>query len=132
MNFMEVMQDLLTLQLEHQEATTHNLAMLYGHQPCLLMITSNSNDGNDTDESLESTAIMLPQGPRPPIITGLTTQTMRRNPWFYDAQQLADQEAYELVHPVLTEDHNDGDDVLSRDTIEAPMPRPQFYGDNYP
>ena len=120
MNFMEVMQDLLTLQLEHQEARTHNLAMLYGQQPCLLMITSDEDD--DTIESTESSpsVAVLPRGLRPPILTGITAQTMRRNPWYYDAEQLADQEAYEVLHPVPWEDHNDGEDVMSQDTIEAP------------
>ena len=32
---------------------------------------------------------------------------MHSNPWFYDAQQIADQETYELIHPVPYEDHND-------------------------
>jgi hypothetical protein len=40
LNFMEVMQDLLTIQLEHQEARTHTLAMLYGGPPQLLMLSS--------------------------------------------------------------------------------------------
>lgn len=59
------------------------------------MITSEEDD--DTIESTGSTTTvaMLPRGLRPPILTGLTAQTMRRNPWFYDAEQLADQEAYE-------------------------------------
>ena len=120
MNFMEVMQDLLTLQLEHQEAKTNNLAMLYGQQPCLLMI--NGEEDADTVESTEysPSVAVLPRGLRPPILTGLTAQTMRRNPWYYDAEQLADQEAYEMLHPVPWEDHNDGDDVMSQDTIEAP------------
>ena len=116
---MEVMQDLLTLQLEHQEAKTHNLAMLYGQQPCLLMITS-SEDGDDSVESANSISSVLPRGLRPPILSGITAQTMRRNPWYYDAEQLADQEAYELVHPVPWVDHNDGEDIMSQDTIENP------------
>ena len=119
MNFMEVMQDLLTLQLEHQEAKTHNLAMLYGQQPCLLMITS-SEDGDDSVEFADSTPSVLPRGLRPPILSGITAQTMRRNPWYYDAEQLADQEAYDLLHPVPYVDHNDGDDIMSQDTVEAP------------
>ena len=58
-------QDLLTPQLEHQEARTHNLAMLYGQQPCLLMITSEEDD--DTIESTGSTTTvaMLPLWVRP-------------------------------------------------------------------
>ena len=121
MNFMEVMQDLLTLQLEHQEARTNNLAMLYGQQPCLLMLTgSDDGDGDDSVESTDSIPSVLPRGLRPPILSGITAQTMRRNPWYYDAEQLADQEAYELTHPVPWVDHNDGEDLMSQDTIENP------------
>jgi len=80
--------------------------MLYGQEPRVLMITGYDDDDNDTNESLESTFTMLLQGPHPPIIAGLTLQTMRRNLWFYDAEQIADQEVYELIHPVTYEDHN--------------------------
>ena len=84
------------------------------------MITGYDDDDNDTNESLESTFTMLLQGPRRSIIAGLTLQTMRRNLWFYDAEQIADQEVYELIHPVNYEDHNDGEDARSRDIIDEP------------
>ena len=94
--------------------------MLYAQEPRVLMITGYDDDDNDTNESLESTFTMLLQGPRPPIIAGLTLQTMRRNLWFYDAEQIADQEVYKLIHPVNYEDHNDGEDARSRDIIDEP------------
>ena len=40
LNFMEVIQDLLTIQLAHQEARTNTLARLYGGPPQLLMLSS--------------------------------------------------------------------------------------------
>ena len=44
LNFMEVMQDLLLLQLEHQEARIHTLAMLYGQSAQLLMMSADDDD----------------------------------------------------------------------------------------
>ena len=92
LNFMEVMQDLLLLQLEHQEARTHTLAMLYGQSAQLLMMSAADDD--DTDQSLDSTETTGPRPPRPPIIAGLTLQTMLRNPWYFDDGQIEDQRAY--------------------------------------
>lgn len=54
MNFMEVIQDLLLIQLEHQEAKTNGLALLYGSPPQILMI-SGHDDADDTDVSITST-----------------------------------------------------------------------------
>ena len=68
MNVMEVINH------KHQEAQFYNLAMLYAQEPRVLMITGYDDDDNDTNESLESTFTMLLQGPRPPIIAGLTLQ----------------------------------------------------------
>ena len=116
LNFMEVMQDLLLLQLEHQEARTHTLAMLYGQTAQLLMISGAEED--DTDQSLDSTETMGPRLPRPPIIAGLTLQTMLRNPWYFDEGQIADQRAHELVQPQPYQHHNDNEDLRSCDSIE--------------
>lgn len=103
LNFMEVMQDLLTVQLEHQETKTQSLAMLYGHGTQFLMISGNEDD---TDESLDSTSTMGSALPRPPILSGITLQTMLRYPAFYDQGQVEDQRAYELVYPQPWVDHN--------------------------
>ena len=116
LNFMEVMQDLLLLQLEHQEARTHTLAMLYGQTAQLLMMSAADDD--DTDQSLDSTETMGPRPPRPPIIAGLTLQTMLRNPWYFDEGQIEDQRAYELVYPQPYQHHNDIETLRSCDTIE--------------
>ena len=75
------------------------------------MIAGNDDDDNNTNESIEPTGTMLPQG-----------HYLRRNPWFYHTQQIADQEAYELIHPVPCKDHNDGEDIRSRDSIDQPTP----------
>jgi hypothetical protein len=72
LNFMDVMQDLLTIQLEHQESRTPTLAMLYGQQPQLLMISRNNDD--ETDKSSDSMDSITPQELRPPIIAGLTLE----------------------------------------------------------
>lgn len=56
--------------------------MLYGQTAELLMMSGAADD--DTDQSLDSTETMGPRPPRPPIIAGLTLQTMLRNPWFFD------------------------------------------------
>ena len=117
LNFMEVMQDLLLLQLEHQEARTHTLAMLYGQTAQLLMMSAADND--DTDQSLDSIETTGPRPPRPPIIAGLTLQTMLRNPWYFDEGQIEDQRAYELVYPQPHQHHNDTDTLMSCDAIES-------------
>lgn len=75
LNFIEVMLYILLVQLEHHEARIHTLAMLYRSTPQLLMMSSAADD--ETDKSLESIA---PGSPRSTIITGLTLQTMLRNP----------------------------------------------------
>ena len=100
LNFMEVMQDLLLLQLEHQEAKTHSLAMLYGQSAQLLMMSGNDDD--DTDQSLDSTETMGPRPPRPPIIAGLTLQTRLRNPGYFDDGQIEDQRAYQTMSHINT------------------------------
>jgi hypothetical protein len=51
-NFMEVLPDLLTIQLEHQESQSHSLAMLYGTTPHLLMINSSPTSMVETDDSI--------------------------------------------------------------------------------
>lgn len=68
LNFMEVMQDLLTVQLEHQEAKTYTLAMLYGQQPQLLMLSGNNYD--DAYGNLDSTEVIAVRELTPPIISG--------------------------------------------------------------
>jgi cyanate permease len=60
MNFMEVMQDLLTIQLEHQESQSQSLAMLYGSTPQLSMITSSPMSDIETDNSGTSTPKSIP------------------------------------------------------------------------
>ena len=90
LNFMDVMQDLLTIQLEHQEARTHTLAMLYGQQPQLLMISCNNDD--ETDKSSVSMDSITSQELRPPIIAGLTLD--HNNSWYCDEGQNAKQRTY--------------------------------------
>lgn len=140
---MEVMQDLLLVRLEHQEARSHTLAVFYGQTPQLLMISGAADD--DPDQSLDSTETMEPRPPKPPIIAGLTLQTMFRNPWFFDAGQIADQRAYEQAYPQPYEHHNDSIEpnedrytraveFLVHDPTSAllPIPMPVQQGQNAP
>ena len=52
---MDAMQDLLTIQLEHQESQTRSLAMLYGTTPHLFMLNSSPTSEVETDDSRSST-----------------------------------------------------------------------------
>jgi hypothetical protein len=60
MNFMGVMQDLLTIQFEHQGSQPHSLAMLYGTTSHLLMINSSPTLEVETDDSRSSTPTSIP------------------------------------------------------------------------
>ena len=107
MNFMDVMQDLLTIQLEHQESQTHGLAMLYGTTPHLLMINSSPTSEVETDDSRSSTPASIPSVQPLSRDWGHSVQFMLRWPCIYCPEQKAQQTAWEVNHPVG--DHDFGD-----------------------
>lgn len=109
---MEVIQDLLTLQLESLESKNAELALLYG-QPQQSFLTMMS-PGTDDSRSLTSVSV------EPEVFNyGHTVQYMLRNPWAYDQQQIAQQRAYEVDHPAEYHDFGDRGYLLSCDSIES-------------
>ena len=88
-NFMDVMQDLLTIQLEHQESQTHSLAMLYGTTPHLLMINSSPTSEVETDDSRSSTPASIPSVQPLSRDWSHSEQFMLRWPCIYCPEQIA-------------------------------------------
>lgn len=117
LNFMEVMQDLISVQLEHQEAKTQGLAILYSKPTQLMML---SDHDSDTNESLDSTSTIGPAYPRPPAFTGITLQMMLRNPDFYAHDQIEAQRAYEVLQ--YKDTVCEGGALLDSDTFEPYVP----------
>ena len=119
---MDVMQDLLTIQLEHQESQTHSLAMLYGTTPHLLMINSSPTSEVETADSRSSTPTSIPSVQPLSRDWGHSVQFMLRWPCIYCPEQIAQQTAWEVNHPVSVHDFGDRGDLLSCDSIESPSP----------
>ena len=88
MNFMDVMQDLLTIQLEHQESQTHSLAMLYGTTPHLLMVNSSPTSEVKTDDSRSSTPASISSVQPLSRDWGHSVQFMLRWPCIFCPEQL--------------------------------------------
>ena len=114
-NFMDVMQDLLTIQLEHQESQTHSLAMLYGTTPHLLMINSSPTSEVEADKSFPSVQPLSRDW-------GHSVQFILRWPCIYCPEQIAQQTAWEVNHPIGNHDFGDRGDLLSCDSIESSSP----------
>jgi len=99
--FMEVIQDLLTLQLEAIESKNSELSLLYGQpqQSSLVMMSS-----PETDDSRSST----PVSAEPEVFNhGHTVQYMLRYPYIYCQLQIDQQRDYEVDHPAEWHDFGD-------------------------
>ena len=112
-HFMEVIQDLLTLQLEAIESKNPELALLYG-QPQQSFLTMMSSPG--TDDSRSST----PASVEPEMFNhGRTVQFMLRYPYVYCQRQIDQQRAYEVDHPAEWHDFGDHGLLRSCDSISS-------------
>jgi hypothetical protein len=119
MNFMEVMQDLLTIQLEHQESQSNSLAILYGPTPRLSMITTSPVSSIETDNSESTTPTSIPSVQPISRDWGRSVQYMLRWPCIYCPEQIEQQTMWELDHPASDHDYNDCGDIKSCDSIDS-------------
>jgi hypothetical protein len=112
-HFMEVIQDLLTLQLEAIESKNPELSLLYGQsqQSFLAMMSSPG-----TDDSRSSTPVSV----EPEVFNhGRTVQYMLRYPYIYCQLQIDQQRAYEVDHPAEWHDFGDRGLLRSCDSVSS-------------
>ena len=96
--------------------------MFYGTTPHLLMINSSPTSEVETADSRSSTPTSIPSVQPLSRDWGHSVQFMLRWPCIFCPEQLAQQTAWEVNHPVSNHDFGDRGDLLSCGSIESSSP----------